>query len=237
MVTMYILTFLAILGYALAAPQYEQGFDLVLVNGTPQDQIIYPSTTQLVVKPEPVDPTPTVDTDVTVTAKVTVTRADPDTATGTDPSLQQAEPTQEAATQEAATETASAPSEQYTKTTGAGWCGESTFVDQTSDASPLAEDCLRIATNIANGGRWDIDMFLHRQKRIVEYKTCALGAQGHPNTPGEIKAYIGFEDIIDIIHDSVERFGGGGKVGAKGVMECYDDKSRLRFIDWGIYHR
>lgn len=122
-----------------------------------------------------------------------------------------------------------------TKTTGPGYCGLLTFEDQTSSASPYNEDCLQIVRNMAGHGRWDIDMFLHLQKRIVNYGSCALGVQGIPRSTWEIKAYINWEDITDIIMISIEKFGQNGQTGAKGIMECLDSRGRLRYVDWGLY--
>jgi hypothetical protein len=225
---MYILMLLMLSGYGLAAPQYDlsDAFETV-VDGVTRTVIPITSIPKITAKPDSADPEPTIATTEVVTEWVT----EYPVATETEIPLQQAEPTQDSAVN------GTKPSYQDTKTTGDGYCGASTFEDRTSGSSPSVEDCLHIASNIAGGGRWDIDMFLGKQKRIAEYKSCAFGVQGHPISPGEIKMYIGNEDIIDIINDAVEKFGGGGQIGAKGIMECKDSKDRLRIVDWGIYHR
>jgi hypothetical protein len=53
--------------------------------------------------------------------------------------------------------------------------------------------------------------------------------------PPEIKAYIGWEDVVDVIVDSISMFGQSGQTGAKGTVECWDNKGRLRTVDWGLY--
>jgi len=42
-------------------------------------------------------------------------------------------------------------------------CGASTFVDQTSAASPLGDDCLNIAKNVVKGGKWNVESVTGRQ--------------------------------------------------------------------------
>lgn len=207
---------------ALAAPQYDlsDAFETV-IDGVTQTMLPITSIPKVSAKPEPADPKPA---DATATVVVTVD------GTKTDIPIQQAEPSQDPAAD------ATKPSYQDVKTTGDGYCGLSTFEDRTSRASPRIEDCLHIASNIAYSGRWDIDMFLGKQRRIADYGTCAFGVQGHPISPGEIKTYIGHEDIIDIINDSIDKFGADGLIGARGIMECLDYRGRQRIVDWGIYH-
>lgn len=48
-------------------------------------------------------------------------------------------------------------------------CGDSTFVDQTSDASPNVDDGRHIATNIAGGGRWEAEASLGNQHQLVQW--------------------------------------------------------------------
>lgn len=73
-------------------------------------------------------------------------------------------------------------------------CGDSTFVDETSDASPLISDCEIIVSNIQNGGSWTTgDGGYWRQ--LVQFGTCALGVQG------DFQAqvfYVGNEDIMNV---------------------------------------
>ncbi|OIW34308.1 hypothetical protein CONLIGDRAFT_688063 [Coniochaeta ligniaria NRRL 30616] len=123
-------------------------------------------------------------------------------------------------------------------------CGDSTFEDHTSDASPLAADCLHIAKNIDLGGRWHVAAFLGvagGQHQLVEWGTCAFGVEpvGYGGTYD-----LGNLDIIDLIDDSVNRFAKlhGGKVGSAGEMRCFGSRpgthnnNGLHGVRWGIYH-
>lgn len=112
-------------------------------------------------------------------------------------------------------------------------CGESSFIDQTSDASPTVQDCLQIATNIAGGGRWEVEAIIGLQHQLVEYGTCAFGVQRAQ--VGAFYFYVGNADIIDIINTSVDRFGSSGLVGAKGFMWC-NPTLLSPGTNWGLYH-
>ncbi|KAF7170334.1 hypothetical protein CNMCM5623_002778 [Aspergillus felis] len=76
-------------------------------------------------------------------------------------------------------------------------CGDSVFVNLTTDASLSVSDCMQIVKNIQNtDGDWE--------------------GQGE-------NGYVDFnvvQDIFDVTTDFVRKFGGSGKVGAKGVMSC-----------------
>ncbi len=112
-------------------------------------------------------------------------------------------------------------------------CSESSFLDQTTNASPRIEDCLQIAANIATGGRWEVEATVDWQHQIVQYRTCAFGVKGYNG--GDWFFYIGNEDIIDTIHTSIEQFGRDGLVGTKGTMYCHAITRSLK-VDWGLYH-
>lgn len=112
-------------------------------------------------------------------------------------------------------------------------CGESSFIDQTSGGSPKVEDCLQIATNIAGGGRWQVEAILGLQHQLVAYGTCAFGVQRAQ--VGAFYFYVGNADIIDIINTSVQRFGSSGLVGSKGFMWC-NPTFLSPGTNWGLYH-
>lgn len=123
---------------------------------------------------------------------------------------------------------------------GGDWCGDSTFVNQNSAASPLIADCMRIVDNLSvwsvgtNGkATWEVESFAKQHHQLVQYGTCAFGVQG--NMGGDAYFYVGNQDIIDIIRSSVEKFGAGGTVGAKGDMTCHAG-SFPPTVTWGIYH-
>jgi hypothetical protein len=112
-------------------------------------------------------------------------------------------------------------------------CGDSTFVNQVSGASPTVADCNHLASNIAGDGTWTVSDT--GQHQLAQYGTCALGVQA---TSNGWYAYIGNEDIRDLIYESIRRFQWNGLVGSKGHMECQSGKGTLGDIgiDWGIYH-
>lgn len=69
-------------------------------------------------------------------------------------------------------------------------------------------------------GRWRTPS--GAQHQLVQAGECAFGVQGLVKD-GNIGYLIGNQDIIDIINESIERFGGSGRVGAKGTMSCKGD--------------
>lgn len=123
---------------------------------------------------------------------------------------------------------------------GSDLCGDSTFVNQNSAASPLVDDCLRIVDNLSvrpvgSTGRasWEVESFVKQQHQLVEYGSCAFGVQGGKD--GDAYFLVGNQDIIDIIHTSIEKFAAAGTVGAKGEMVCRAG-SFPPTVTWGIYH-
>ncbi|OAA60299.1 chitinase [Niveomyces insectorum RCEF 264] len=108
-------------------------------------------------------------------------------------------------------------------------CGDSTFEDRTSDASPLVSDCMHIVTNIeGTDGEWEIDNSFAQQHQEVQYGTCAFGVQGDGR--GSIRFHLGSQDIVDIITESVKRFGSSGK--ANFLLASFP--SQLRAVAEGI---
>ncbi|KAL4725816.1 hypothetical protein ACLX1H_006490 [Fusarium chlamydosporum] len=96
-------------------------------------------------------------------------------------------------------------------------CGDSTFENKSSGGSPKVDDCRQIARNIAGGGKWTVGAG-GEHHQLVQYGTCAFGAQGAGSNMNS--AFIGNTDIIDLINDSIKRFEWNGLVGASGVMGC-----------------
>jgi hypothetical protein len=112
-------------------------------------------------------------------------------------------------------------------------CGDSSFENKSSSASPSVNDCLQITYNIAGGGTWHQGG--ESQRQLVSYGSCALGVQSGASQP----AYkVGNQDIIDIIHSSIDRFQWNGLVGARGNMPCQRDDGFSGSVDvtWGLYH-
>ncbi|KAB8076113.1 hypothetical protein BDV29DRAFT_170801 [Aspergillus leporis] len=51
---------------------------------------------------------------------------------------------------------------------------------------------------------------------------------------GNIDFHVGAQDIVDIITDSVNKFGGFGKVGSKGEMTCEGTVKGQKGV-WELY--
>ncbi|AEO70565.1 glycoside hydrolase family 18 protein [Thermothielavioides terrestris NRRL 8126] len=113
-------------------------------------------------------------------------------------------------------------------------CQDSSFIDQTSDASPSVDDCMGIVHNIqGTQGEWEVENAIGEQHQLVQYGSCKFGIQGL-NKQGNVAFYVGAQDIVDIITDSIKQFGGSGKVGAKGYMDCRGNVND-QDVEWGLY--
>lgn len=106
-------------------------------------------------------------------------------------------------------------------------CGDSTFVNQASDASPWVTDCPKIARNIAGGGSWTIT---GTQRTLATYGTYKFSV-AMPQNMG----YIGNEDIIDLINDSISQYQWEVKVGTKGTMLCNGLEITGVFIELDLF--
>ncbi|KAK0730932.1 putative necrosis-inducing factor-domain-containing protein [Lasiosphaeris hirsuta] len=120
-------------------------------------------------------------------------------------------------------------------------CGDTTWEDHTSGASPSASDCMNLAANIVGGGTWTFESG-GTQFQIAQKDTCAFGVQTAcmpQHCPkGGILVKIGNQDIIDLIHGAVDRFTwNSDKVGSAGLMNCSElgDDHPIPVL-WGIYH-
>jgi hypothetical protein len=120
---------------------------------------------------------------------------------------------------------------------GISHCGESTFVDQTSDASPNADDCFGIIRIIEPDGRTDwTTNILEGHREISDHKTCHFGVESVGATDNA-NFRVGGGDVKDIIIDAVAKFRrSNGKIGAKGEMYCNGNLpgNGVR-VKWGIY--
>ncbi|RHZ59790.1 uncharacterized protein CDV56_103839 [Aspergillus thermomutatus] len=113
-------------------------------------------------------------------------------------------------------------------------CGTLMFVDQTSDASLTVSDCMQIVKNIQNtDGDWEVENAIGNQHQLVQFGSCAFGVQGKGKN-GNVDFHIGAQDIVDIITDLVNKFGGSGKVGAKGEMSCKETVKGQK-VELGLY--
>ncbi|KGO73174.1 Glycoside hydrolase, superfamily [Penicillium italicum] len=118
---------------------------------------------------------------------------------------------------------------------GRNTCGDSTFGNETSDGSPLVEDCLTIIKNIQGDAstRYTTLVVGKNQREIAAHGTCAFGVQA-TKVDGNANFVTGGQDVIDIINESVKRFASNGKVGAKGNMNC-NGNVKSEPVLWGIY--
>ncbi|KAL4746146.1 hypothetical protein BDW72DRAFT_207592 [Aspergillus terricola var. indicus] len=101
-------------------------------------------------------------------------------------------------------------------------CGESSFENETSDASPDVDDCLQIIKNIQDDASTDFttQVLGKNQREIAE--------------SGNADFVVGGQDVIDIINTAAKKFGSGGKIGAKGNMDC-NGNIKSQPVLWGIY--
>ncbi|KAL3432059.1 putative necrosis-inducing factor-domain-containing protein [Aspergillus tetrazonus] len=119
---------------------------------------------------------------------------------------------------------------------GKGNCGESTFVDQTSDASPKIGDCRQIILNIQDDGStdWTTQVVGKNQREIASHASCHFGVEA-TKVDGNVNFVVGGQDVIDIINDVIAQFGNkDGLVGSKGEMSC-NGNVHDQAVSWGIY--
>lgn len=114
-------------------------------------------------------------------------------------------------------------------------CGDSTFENRVSSASPSVADCRQLAENIKSDDTWLTWNGGHTT--LVKYGSCAFGVEGEGFSSLK-NFYVGNEDIRDLIFDSIARFEWEGKVGSRGVVQCQDFSSFAKNVkvEWGIFH-
>ncbi|GBF66809.1 hypothetical protein TMEN_9530 [Trichophyton mentagrophytes] len=99
-------------------------------------------------------------------------------------------------------------------------CESSTFEDQTNGGSPLVSDCMTIIKNIeGTDGQWTTQVVGKNQRQLVDYGTCKFGVEA-TKVNGNVAFYVGAQDVVDIITDSIKQFGKDGRIAAKGEMSC-----------------
>jgi hypothetical protein len=95
-------------------------------------------------------------------------------------------------------------------------------------------DCLAIVSNIANtSGEWEVENAVGDQHQLVQSGTCRFRVQGKGKN-GNIDFHVGGQDIVDIIHSSIQKFGASGKVSATGEMQCKGDVKQQK-VGWEIF--
>jgi hypothetical protein len=118
-----------------------------------------------------------------------------------------------------------------------GYCGDSTFINQSSGGSPLISDCetlrqsiidTKLAYSFAGYGNGHYIAF-------DSYGTCTIGfsCQG---PFGVYRCLVDWRDARDLITSSIDRFSWESKVGAKGQMPCLSIDGADRTTYWGLYH-
>lgn len=122
-------------------------------------------------------------------------------------------------------------------------CGATTWESHPTGSSPLVSDCQAIAAyhkEATHMGYYTVRDFSDPAtfQGLYYSGTCYFGIR--PKTPEDAKAipywYIGSQDITDLIHDSIARFGKDGKVSAEGDMSCKNNQiGSAMGVHWGIY--
>lgn len=119
---------------------------------------------------------------------------------------------------------------------GKDHCGDSSFENQGSDASPEVEDCKTIIRNIEGDGSTEFTHRITGHREILKHGSCRFGIERTGGTGGAVEFRVGGQDVIDVINEAIKRFGGGGRVGAKGVMPCSGTTAGTKVdVEWGIY--
>ena len=118
---------------------------------------------------------------------------------------------------------------------GRDHCGESTFENQSSSASPKIDDCLQIIKNIEPhlSTDWTTQTVGHKQRKIASAGGCSFGVEA-TKVNGNVNFKVGGQDVIDIINDAISQFGSDGRIGAKGIMKCSGNVKQQE-VKWGIY--
>ncbi|KAK8138538.1 hypothetical protein PG984_001918 [Apiospora sp. TS-2023a] len=113
-------------------------------------------------------------------------------------------------------------------------CTYTTWIDETTKDSPLAEDCLAIAKPFQNAhqGWFLTDVSPVAYQLVGWHGTCAFGVR--PITKGgKTNFFFGATDAYDLIFDATMRFRKrSGKIGASGVTKCDDTQ-----VNWKIFHK
>lgn len=119
---------------------------------------------------------------------------------------------------------------------GKNECGDSTFENETSDRSPLVEDCRVIIKNIEGdaGTKWTTQVVGKKQRKIAVAGTCAFGVEA-TKVDGNVNFALGGQDLIDIINTAVGKYAKGGKIGATGDLHCRGNVKQQP-VHWAIYH-
>jgi hypothetical protein len=131
-----------------------------------------------------------------------------------------------------------------------GWCSDTTIQNAGSDSSPLISDCT-VAMNAVYSMAGTNNSFFGRSEcgasaakntcyyPVVQYESCLFGAS--PISTGSTSVRIGWNDVGDLIKNSIAQFGNNpsnGKVGTLGQMNCPEEVTAgaSYATSWGLYH-
>lgn len=109
-----------------------------------------------------------------------------------------------------------------------GWCGSSSFENETSKGSPLTKDCDQLAAHINGNADWTLTGGDTRV--IVSYGTCGFKAKAEGGT-----TYVGNEDIRDLIQSAEDLYFHEAQIGASGVMHCHGRLNGQILVRWSLY--
>lgn len=110
-------------------------------------------------------------------------------------------------------------------------CGTSSFNNDRTGKLPTISDCKCVAFAIRhNKGSWLIDPE-DGSFQVASCGTCAFII----STGDFLSAYVGSGDMLDLIHDSIARFGKNGKVAVNGHVGCLQPSSSgISGVDWTL---
>lgn len=101
-------------------------------------------------------------------------------------------------------------------------------------------DCQQIIRNIEGDGSTDWTHRITGHSEVLSHGSCHFGIERTGGTGGAVQFKVGGQDAIDVINDAIRRYGGGGRVGvkgvgAKGVMRCSGTTVGTKVnVLWGI---
>src|SRR5262245_13535127 len=137
-------------------------------------------------------------------------------------------------------EAAAAP--QFIRGDDSNKCGGSTFNTLTSDWSAQSEHCQCIFDNLKRA-EWKGKFYARPidGSKFGATAVVCLSCAFVVTSPNDFGTNVGTEDVMDLIRDSISRFGRNNRIGAKGDMECENDNGRSgpdaqSATTWSIEH-
>jgi hypothetical protein len=113
------------------------------------------------------------------------------------------------------------------------YCHDFSYFDPgTVGTPPLISDCQDLVSHIiGTNGQWTTTLGIDRE--IVRSGSCHLSVQNN-GAQGDAWYLVGAQDVVDIINESIKRYGSNGRVGAKGSMWCTGDVN-ANGVHWWLY--